>query len=195
VLVAVSLDGGELRVFLGSLAGETSPVPTCTPLLGAELTLSPGASLSLPADTAFEHGVLVDQGEAHLDGVPLGPAELGYLPPGAATLELHNPGADPARLVLLGGEPFEEEIVMWWNFLAGSHEEIVLARQEWEDASERFGAVDGHGGFRLPAPGLPNARIAPRRNPRNSRPDSVPTREKPAPSAGSAQRRVGWRLR
>ncbi|MFJ2065499.1 bifunctional pirin family protein/GNAT family N-acetyltransferase [Streptomyces albidoflavus] len=182
----VPLDGGELRVFLGSLAGETSPVPTFTPLLGAELTLSPGARLSLPADAAFEHGVLVDQGEARLDGVPLGLAELGYLPPGAATLELHNPGPDPARLILLGGEPFEEEIVMWWNFLAGSHEEIVLARQEWEDASERFGAVDGHGGFRLPAPGLPNARLAPRRNPRTSQPDPVPTSERPAMTESAA---------
>ncbi|KPC81428.1 hypothetical protein ADL35_18670, partial [Streptomyces sp. NRRL WC-3753] len=62
------------------------------------------------ADTAFEHGVLVDQGEARLDGVPLGLAELGYLPPGAATLELHNPGPDPARLILLGGEPFEDVV-------------------------------------------------------------------------------------
>src|SRR5699024_1067317 len=37
----VRRDGAELRVFLGSLAGEVSPVPTFTPLLGAEIILDP----------------------------------------------------------------------------------------------------------------------------------------------------------
>jgi redox-sensitive bicupin YhaK (pirin superfamily) len=59
---AVAVDGGSLRVFLGSLAGSSSPVPTATPLLGAELVLDPGATVVLDVDPAFEHGVLVDSG-------------------------------------------------------------------------------------------------------------------------------------
>ena len=35
-------EGVEVAVFLGSLAGSTSPVPTATPLLGAEVRLAPG---------------------------------------------------------------------------------------------------------------------------------------------------------
>ncbi|MGW8762670.1 pirin family protein [Streptomyces sp. NPDC055815] len=161
----VRVDGADLRVFLGSLAGSTSPVRTFTPLLGAELLVDPGATVTLPVDPAFEHGLLVDTGEVRLGGTLLRAAELGYAPTGAATLTLTNESDAPARAVLLGGTPFEEEIVMWWNFIGRSHEDIVEAREEWEKASDRFGEVEGYPGDRLPAPALPNARIAPRKNP------------------------------
>ncbi|GGT01430.1 hypothetical protein GCM10010222_48880 [Streptomyces tanashiensis] len=161
----VRVDGADVRVFLGSLAGSTSPVRTFTPLLGAELLVDPGATVTLRTDPAFEHGLLVDTGELRLAGTLLRPAELGYAGTGAETLTLTNESDAPARAVLLGGTPFEEEIVMWWNFIGRSHEEIAEAREEWEKASDRFGSVEGYPGDRLPAPVLPNARIAPRRNP------------------------------
>ncbi|GGY47003.1 pirin family protein [Streptomyces tanashiensis] len=161
----VRVDGADVRVFLGSLAGSTSPVRTFTPLLGAELLVDPGATVTLRTDPAFEHGLLVDTGELRLAGTLLRPAELGYAGTGAETLTLTNESDAPARAVLLGGTPFEEEIVMWWNFIGRSHEDIVAAREEWEKASDRFGTVEGYPGDRLPAPALPNARIAPRRNP------------------------------
>lgn len=154
-----------VSVFLGSLAGSVSPVPTFTPLLGAEILLEPRASVTLAVDPRFEHGVLVDQGEVRAVGTVLHPAELGYVHPGPGTLTLVNESDGPARTVLLGGAPFEEEIVMWWNFIGRSHEDIVRAREEWQDASDRFGAVEGYDGDRLPAPALPNATITPRRNP------------------------------
>ncbi|MFF9425158.1 pirin family protein [Streptomyces sp. NPDC014746] len=161
----VRVDGADVRVFLGSLAGSTSPVRTFTPLLGAELLIDAGATVTLPVDPAFEHGLLVDEGEVLLAGTPLRPAELGYAPTGAATLTVTNTSGAPARAVLLGGTPFEEEIVMWWNFIGRSHEDIAEAREAWEQASDRFGEVDGYPGARLPAPALPHARIAPRGNP------------------------------
>jgi hypothetical protein len=70
-------------------------------------------------------------------------------------------------VVLLGGEPFEEPLVMWWNFVGRSHEEIVAFRDQWQAKSDRFGAVEGYAGFpqHLPAPPLPNARITPRLHP------------------------------
>ncbi|MFV5994209.1 pirin family protein [Streptomyces sp. NPDC056231] len=158
------IDGAELRVFLGTLAGETSPVRTFTPLLGAELLLDPGATVTLDVDPAFEHGLLVDEGDVHLVGTVLQPAELGYVTTGRTTLTLTNASDHRARAVLLGGTPFEEEIVMWWNFIGRSHQDIVEAREEWERGSDRFGSVDGYPGDRLPAPALPNAVIAPRKN-------------------------------
>ncbi|MFF3563554.1 pirin family protein [Streptomyces sp. NPDC002574] len=161
----VALDGGEARVFLGSLAGDTSPVPTHTPLLGAELTLRPHATVTLAIDPAFEHGLLVDSGEVRMEGTVLRPAELGYLETGNATLTLTNTGDTPARTVLLGGTPFGEQIVMWWNFIGRSHDDIVRAREAWQSESGRFGAVEGYPGERLPAPELPNATLAPRGNP------------------------------
>ncbi|MGW6647121.1 pirin family protein [Streptomyces iakyrus] len=161
----VRADGAEIKVFLGSLAGSTSPVRTFTPLLGAEIVLEPRATLTLAVDTAFEHGLLVDSGDVRLLGTPLRPAELGYVPRGTDTLTVANESEAPARTVLLGGPPFEEEIVMWWNFIGRTHEDIVRAREDWQAGSDRFGAVEGHPGRRLPAPALPNAVITPRRNP------------------------------
>jgi hypothetical protein len=63
--------------------------------------------------------------------------------------------AEPARLLLLGGEPFEERIVMWWNFVGRSGEEITEYAQAWNAEDERFGAVVGYDGDRLQAPPLP----------------------------------------
>ncbi|ROR46574.1 pirin family protein [Kitasatospora cineracea] len=155
--------GGEARVFLGTLAGDTSPVPTFTPLLGAELTLPAGATTTLDIDPAFEHGLLVDQGDVLFASTPLHPADLGHLPPGRTTLALTNTSAVPARLILLGGPPFGEDIVMWWNFIGRSSEEIVQARLDWEKGV-RFGEVQGYPGERLPAPELPNVALKARGN-------------------------------
>ncbi|WP_328611334.1 pirin family protein [Amycolatopsis sp. NBC_00345] len=160
------LDGATARVFLGTLAGETSPVKTFTPLLGAELTLDPGARLTLDVDPAFEHGVLVDTGAVAFAGTPLARAELGYLDAGAAKLELVNTGEGAARVLLLGGPPFGEEILMWWNFVARTHEEVVAFREAWQAGSDQFGAIpEVPGAPRIPAPVLPAVRIRPRRNP------------------------------
>ncbi|MFD5325219.1 pirin family protein [Streptomyces sp. NPDC127092] len=161
------VDGAELRVFLGTLAGDTSPVRTFTPLLGAELLVDPGATVTLDVDPAFEHGLLVDEGAVRLADTVLKPAELGYVPTGRTTLTLTNESGHRARAVLLGGTPFEEEIVMWWNFIARTDEEIRQAREDWMSGT-RFGEVVGYAGtpLRLPAPELPTTPLKPRRNPR-----------------------------
>ncbi|MFD4572545.1 pirin family protein [Streptomyces sp. NPDC058417] len=161
----VRTDGAEIRVFLGSLAGSTSPVPTFTPLLGAEILLEPGVRVTLAVEPAHEHGLLVDAGEVGFAGTPLRPAQLGFLAAGSGTLTLTNDTAAPARTVLLGGPPFEEEIVMWWNFVARTTEEIARARADWAEG-RRFGAVRGYDGDPLPAPELPPVALKPRGNPR-----------------------------
>jgi redox-sensitive bicupin YhaK (pirin superfamily) len=163
--VPIELAGAVARVFLGSLCGDTSPVRTFTPLLGAELTLTPGARLDLDVDPAFEHGVLVDTGPVTLGGTELARAQLGYVGVGADRLHLKNPSDTPSRVILLGGPPLGEELVMWWNFVGRSHEDIVLFRDEWQRESDRFGRIDGYPGQRLPAPPLPGGRLRPRPNP------------------------------
>jgi redox-sensitive bicupin YhaK (pirin superfamily) len=136
----VTGDGWTARVFLGSLLGDTSPVATFTPLLGAELLLERGATLELEVETAFEHGVLVDTGVLGVDGVEANASDLAYVPPGRQTLTLAAYD-EPARVLLLGGPPFGESIVMWWNFVGRRHDEIVGFRSEWQaQIEERDGA-------------------------------------------------------
>ncbi|MCY7399953.1 MAG: pirin family protein [Nocardioides sp.] len=167
--------GWEARVFLGSLLGATSPVATHTPLLGAEVMLATGKSLEIEVDETFEHGVLLDVGAIDVDGEELKPGDLAFAPAGPMTLTLT--ARDEARLLVLGGPPFGEPIVMWWNFIGRSHEEVATAREEWQDqitvdgtlvvagtsvADGRFGVVD-HDLPPIPAPALPNVRLKERR--------------------------------
>jgi len=161
--------GWEARVFLGSLLGDTSPVPTFTPLLGAELLLEPGTSLELDVDETFEHGVLVDTGVLGVAGHETKQHELAYLPPGSQRLTVE--AVTDARLLLLGGPPFGEPIVMWWNFVGRSHEEVVSFRDAWQAqlpggaayVDGRFGIPVGNEMAPIPAPALPNARLKQRR--------------------------------
>jgi redox-sensitive bicupin YhaK (pirin superfamily) len=158
------LGGATGRVLLGTLAGQASPVPTHSALLGAELVLEPLAEVVLDVSADFEHGVLVDEGPVLLQGVELARTEMGYLSSGTRRLRLANPGGRPARVMLLGGEPFPEPVLMWWNFVGRTHEEIAGFREEWEAGSDRFGRVEGYLGpvQRLPAPPMPSVRLRPR---------------------------------
>ena len=167
----VTFPGGSALVFMGTLLGSSSSVCTFTPLLGAEIRLDPGAELPLDVDPDFEHGLLVDAGDITLEGVTVEPTQLGYTGVGESSLTLRNTGTTPGRTVLIGGTPFEDEIIMWWNFIGRTHDEIARYRQEWEAGADRFGRVDGYIGHdpqgltRLPAPRLPNTTLKPRINP------------------------------
>lgn len=159
-----TIGGATLRVFLGDLADCRSPVHTFTPLLGAQLDLDPGSALTLDVNPAFEHGVLLDQGAIEVGGTAIDIADLAYQGPGRSELNIVNRGDGPARAILLGGPPFGEQLVMWWNFVGRSHEDIVAYRELWQANDARFGDVKGYQGkiARLPAPPLPNGRLQPR---------------------------------
>ncbi|GGU58260.1 pirin family protein [Streptomyces lavendofoliae] len=158
-LPRVTAPGLTATVILGELDGALSPGTTYSPLVGADLALTRGAETNLPLDPDFEYAVLSMSGEAHVDGVPVLPGSMLYLGCGRTSLPLR--AESDAGLMLLGGEPFEEEIVMWWNFVGRSHEEIERARADWTTGT-RFGEVKGYDGARLPAPELPPVALKPR---------------------------------
>jgi len=163
----VRLGAATLRVFLGAVGGGRSPVRTATPLLGAQIDLPAGERLELAVDTGFEHGILVDCGTVAVNGTTVEAGSLAYLPLGEPTLVLQAAG--DARAVLIGGTPLGEPILMWWNFIARTHEEIVELRRRWQadvigHADDRgpFGRVEGYVGEPLPAPEMPAVRMRPR---------------------------------
>lgn len=176
-LEAVDGRPGEAIVVLGEFAGATSPATTYTPIVGAEIWVPAGARVRLPLNRAWEYGIVGIEGEVevvtdHLDTpvdpaaasgetVRLDPAHLLYLGENREGVEVSS--AAGATIFLLGGEPFEDDIVMWWNFVGRSHDEIVEARDAWEAASARFGHVVDHGDERIPAPPMPAVRLTRRR--------------------------------
>jgi redox-sensitive bicupin YhaK (pirin superfamily) len=138
-------------ILVGELAGVASPARIDSLLVGADLIVRQAATL--PVDPRFEHGVVVVDGPLLVDGTAVEPGAFAYFAPGRAEIGLEPAagGGAPARAVLVGGVPFEEPILMWWNFVARTRDEMVQARQEWEAGSDRFGPVETELG-RIPAP-------------------------------------------
>jgi len=150
-LPQIELGGFQVRVLGGTVAGETSPVKVYSPLMAADLSASGAASARLPLTPAFEHAALVLSGAARLGGDALAPGTLLYLAPGRAELDIDC--ATAARLLVIGGAPFGEEILLWWNFVARSTAELEAATRDW-NAGRRFGAVHGSPSAPLVAPSL-----------------------------------------
>jgi redox-sensitive bicupin YhaK (pirin superfamily) len=149
-LPVVELDGGGATLIMGQMDGVRSPAPTFSPLVAAEVSGAANGRLSLPLLPEYEHALVLLKGTCRLDGQPLSIDTLYYLGCGRRELVL-TCDRDPARALLLGGAPFGETILMWWNFVARTTEEIVAAREDWE-AGRRFGVVSAYKGQRLHAP-------------------------------------------
>ena len=141
-------DGGvTVRVLVGSLGGATSPAPTYTPLVGAELTLDRRRGRGAAAGPVLRVRRPGGPGLGEVDGVRIERNAMSYLGGGAPSWRSAAGPATGERtsLMLLGGEPFEEEIVMWWNFIGRSHEEIVEQREAWNGGGLDFRAASGSG--------------------------------------------------
>jgi hypothetical protein len=137
-LPQVELPHGAATVLVGAFADATSPARRDTDHAGIELDLRRGTT-ELPLDPAYEYGLVVATGALTVDGTRLAPGAVGYLPAGSDELAVTTDG--PARVLLIGGVPFAEQVVMWWNFVARTHDELADAYRDWASSADRFGAV------------------------------------------------------
>jgi quercetin 2,3-dioxygenase len=153
-------DGVTATVLMGSFGGAVSPGTAYSPLVGVDLDVAAGADVEVPLEPGFEYGLLASSGAATVEGAPLELGAMLYLGTGRSTLRLT--AGEASKLLLLGGEPFEEHLVMWWNFVGRSGEEIADYAGQWNAESDRFGAVLGYDGARLQAPPLPPVPLKPR---------------------------------
>jgi len=158
-LPSLTESGAAITVFVGELDGAASPARRYSPLVGAEIILAPGADTTLPLRPDFEYAALTLAGTVEVDGNSLEPGPLLYLGSERRDLAVRADGAGLA--LLLGGEPFDEQIVMWWNFIGRDHDEIVEVREAWM-AGRGFGTVRGYDGDSLPAPPMPTSPLKPR---------------------------------
>ena len=146
-LPRVAFGDGEATVIIGELGAARSPAAAHSSMVGADIMTR--GNVTIPLRREFEHALFVLDGSATLEDQPLTPDILYYLTPGRSELALTG----RARLLVLGGTPFGEPIVMWWNFVARTHEEIAAAREAWQ-RHEYFGEVRGYDGPRIEAPAL-----------------------------------------
>jgi redox-sensitive bicupin YhaK (pirin superfamily) len=141
----------RISVLVGEMLGERSPARTHTPLVGLSIE-APAASLAtLPLREDFEHAAIVTYGRAEIAGQRTIPGTMVYLPPGRNGLPLVT-GAGDAGIVVVGGLPLAEDVLMWWNFVARTKAELSQASRDWNAGAGYLGEVRGYDGERLTAP-------------------------------------------
>ena len=146
-------------VVMGAFGGVASPASAYTPIAGAEISIPAGVEVELPLEADWEYGIVGVAGEVVVEGSAVARDQLLYLGIHRSEVSVRADAGADATIFLLGGEPFEDEIVMWWNFVGRTHDEIVEAREAWEADAPRFGHVVGHGDERIPAPPMPAVRL------------------------------------
>lgn len=144
-----------LAVFLGEYQELKSPATAFTPLLGAELELE--KDLTLELNPAFEYGFLPLTGAATIQNQLV---EQGQL----LTLETQNHEVkicteEKTKILILGGEPFTEQLVMWWNFVARTNEEIAEMQHRWNHDDKWIPHFEDRLGGWIPAPQMPNVTL------------------------------------
>lgn len=145
-------DGLHITLLAGELFNTSAPTKIHSPLIGLDVHAMQYAESTIPTNPKFEYGVLVLSGKMEIDHEKLEPGTLLYLGCGRKQLTIKAP-AD-ARCLIIGGEPFVEEVLLWWNFVGRTREEIEQGITDWENHA-RFGEVVGYQGSRLIAPEVP----------------------------------------
>ena len=151
-LPRIEAPGATVTVFSGQIDRFRSPATMFSPIVGADATLHANSRTTLPLTNAFEHAVMLMSGDAAIEGQRLETDTLVYLGTGRDSLDFSS--SSGARVLLLGGTPFEEKIFMWWNFVGRNAAEIAVAQRDW-DEHRRFGEVSGYAGPRIEAPRFP----------------------------------------
>jgi redox-sensitive bicupin YhaK (pirin superfamily) len=136
-------DGLGVTVLVGDYQGARSPAVSFSPTVALEISLPPGASAPLPLDPEHEHALLLLSGAARVEGEPLDEPELLYL--GRQRREVRLESGSGARLLLVGGEPLEHPLLVWWNFVVRDEDELRAAIRSWNDDDGRFGTSAGPG--------------------------------------------------
>jgi redox-sensitive bicupin YhaK (pirin superfamily) len=140
-LPVLDVDGGTATVFVGALGGAISPARRDTDHLGAEVVMRAGGT-TVPLERRWEHALVPIDGTASVDGTPFEPGHLVYL--GSGRDEVRISTTEGATALLIGGAPFEEPVLMWWNFVARTRAEVDQARDDWMAGDDRFGDVASH---------------------------------------------------
>jgi redox-sensitive bicupin YhaK (pirin superfamily) len=155
-LPTVGLGGLTAQVFAGALAGAASPARVFSPVVGAEISAARDGRGRVPLDGDHEHVIFLAFGTMRVDGTGLAPGSLLYLRPGRKAVTIDTTAG--SRLFLLGGEPLGETLLMWWNFVGRTPDDISQAARDWAQGA-RFGNVKGYRGAPLAAPPLDPERL------------------------------------
>jgi redox-sensitive bicupin YhaK (pirin superfamily) len=145
-LPEIDAEGVSGRVVIGDFQGLRSPVRADSETLYADLRLTPGASIKIPAD-AEERAIYTLEGEVAISGDVFPAERLLVFRPGDEIIVSSQTGA---HFMLFGGASLGSKRYIWWNFVSSSKERIEQAKEEWKTG--RFDIVPGDEKEFIPLP-------------------------------------------
>ncbi|WP_151961631.1 pirin family protein [Acinetobacter bereziniae] len=154
VLPVVEKDNIEFTVLVGEFMNTVSPVQVHTELLGIDFFAKEQTKTRIPLNPKFEYGFMALEGDAIVNGHDLNSDNMVVLEPGISQIEVELPKG--SRLLLIGGEPFESPILLWWNLVGRTQEDLKTATEQWINQDARFGTIPDYDGPRLEAPAFPD---------------------------------------
>lgn len=137
--------GVTLRVILGDLLGLSSPVPTLSPTIYADIAMQATRRFAVPAKHE-ERGIYLIDGRLTVGSQACESGQLLVLTPGS---EVIVEAQSAARVLIFGGAPLEGPRHVWWNFVSSRQDRIVQAAEDWKNG--KFAAVPGETEF-IPLP-------------------------------------------
>ncbi|WP_352310016.1 pirin-like C-terminal cupin domain-containing protein [Psychrobacter sp. W2-37-MNA-CIBAN-0211] len=141
-----------------NVLGETFEAPTIqySKLVGIDVYFKQDGEATLNLESGFEYGILVSEGEVESEGNVCQQDQLFRFHDSdvANNKSIKLAAKKGTRIMFIGGEPLNNQVLLWWNFVADNKAEIEQSIIDWNNGHERFGNVDSDM-KRLPAPELP----------------------------------------
>lgn len=128
---------GSLRVLAGAYDGHRGPAQTFTPIDLWDVRLREGGSASLSMPEGYTAAVVVLKGTVAINGATAGEAQFALLDRSGGDITLE--ASSDASVLILGGTPIDEPVVMQGPFVMNTNDEIRQAMADFR--SGRFGAI------------------------------------------------------
>ena len=140
----------QFKLVAGEAFDKKSPVPVFSKLFMIEIKSKSKQSVNIGHQLYGEAGMYILEGAIESEGNVYGPKQL--LVANDSTLcefTIH----ENTSIYIFGGETFDEERFIDWNFVSSSKELIVIAKKKWNQQS--FPKIEGDAEEFIPYPTLP----------------------------------------
>ncbi len=121
----------KIKVLCGELLGYKSPAKSLSPAFIYDIKIPQGQSVELPIAIGDTCGVYLVDGELEIGEVNLLPGTMAKLDTKNEILSIK--ALNHSRLIVLGGTPLEEPIVVNASFVMNTKEEILQVIRDYEN--------------------------------------------------------------
>ncbi|MFV5685955.1 pirin family protein [Flavobacterium sp. GB2R13] len=139
-------DNIAFKLIAGEILGKKSPVPVYSPLYLLELKSTTRQTVTIGNHLFGESALYILEGSIESEGNTFGPKQI-LIAKDSKLCAFDM--AENTTIYIFGGEPFPEERIIYWNFVASTKELIEKAKEKW--LAQTFDKVPGESEF-VPLP-------------------------------------------